>query len=1075
MFDRNKYMEYVGSKSRNSYASGLSRIEKIYNVSIDEEYQLDQCTSLLAQIESEKQNTAFDAKEQKQRSDMASHLKKYIEFMCNSQIIQQKLLFIQWMSAQPRRDNPTKKYSKETVDAAASKLQSGLNSLGIQAYSQINCFSITDSAAFSELYSNCYAFAEASDKRQGHRDFRNGLDFYMQFLNIQNGTNLLPIIPMKKKLQQIISSYKSNFAQVNKGERYKWEAIGWYKQHWDIHAENFSGMLEKAFSKAGNLLSSGMYYPYKMLLEYAQAHPEEVRTLFLMLHDESLPLSQRYISFRKGFEKRIEEIRQQDPSREKALQHYQDLRAVMVYLTFEYPEKYYLFKSTMFSTFSKRVGFVEDKPRQKSVVWKIESYTRMCEMILEEVLKDDELISLSKGRLDENCYQDEALHLLTMDIVYYGSMYMSESQFKEPDETDTPVYWPSSGEYDPKLSKYDWKKYILEIEMPHHSTPMQMLKAMMELGGEATCKKLADLYGGDPTRYVGCSVNLGKRAKKFFHLPPCMENNQERFFPIPFLGRYVKEDGSQNYSYLIRPELLEALKEIDLSNITAYAEEETQSQEETTTDIGLNTILYGPPGTGKTYHTVIYAVAIIENKELAAVEMEDYTSVLKRYNSYKAQGRIEFTTFHQSYGYEDFIEGIKPAVPSEDESDKVQYSVQPGLFKRFCDRADRPASAKVSSYDFNEGAAIWKVSLQGTGDNEVRSECLKNGHIRIGWDGYGKDITDETDFTKDGGRVVLNAFINRMQIGDVVFSCYSASTIDAIGIIEGEYEWHPEYNHYRRLRKVKWLIKDIRENILDITGGTTMTLASVYRLSSVALSDVYRILEKYKPAADPTSAHKENFVFIIDEINRGNISKIFGELITLIESSKRVGKAESMQVILPYSQKAFGVPSNVYIIGTMNTADRSIASIDTALRRRFLFKEMLPNPDVLRDISVEDLSICDMLIRMNKRISVLYDREHTIGHAYFMPLKDNPTIDELAKIFENNIIPLLQEYFYEDYEKIRLVLGDNQKTDESEQFIIAKINNYADLFGNADIGLDNGNSYEINRSAFDNPDAYRSI
>ena len=158
----------------------------------------------------------------------------------------------------------------------------------------------------------------------------------------------------------------------------------------------------------------------------------------------------------------------------------------------------------------------------------------------------------------------------------------------------------------------------------------------------------------------------------------------------------------------------------------------------------------------------------------------------------------------------------------------------------------------------------------------------------------------------------------------------------------------------------------------------------------------------------------------------------------------------------------------------MNTADRSIATIDTALRRRFYFKEMLPNPNVLENVLVDDVSVSEMLDLINKRISVLYDREHTIGHAYFMSLKANPTIETLARIFENNIIPLLQEYFYEDYEKIRLVLGDNHKAEDA-QFIIAKSNDYVSLFGNVDVGLDDGYSYEINKEAFGNIEAYRAI
>ena len=322
----------------------------------------------------------------------------------------------------------------------------------------------------------------------------------------------------------------------------------------------------------------------------------------------------------------------------------------------------------------------------------------------------------------------------------------------------------------------------------------------------------------------------------------------------------------------------------------------------------------------------------------------------------------------------------------------------------------------------------------------------------------------------------MNAFMNRMQVGDIVFSCYSSTTIDAVGVVTGEYEWHDEYDRLKRLRKVNWIVKGIQENILSINGGFSMTLASVYRLSNVSVGDVYQIIEKYRPAPPSAAAdNHDNYVFIIDEINRGNISKIFGELITLIEPSKRLGQPEGMKAVLPYSRKLFGVPKNVYLIGTMNTADRSIAAIDTALRRRFFFKEMMPDPDKLSDISVEDLSISELLSRMNQRIAVLYDREHTIGHAYFMPLKANPTIEALAEIFRRSILPLLQEYFYEDYEKIRLILGDNRKTETGEQFITVKQNDYMELFGDSEVDLEDGYSYEINDAAFDNIESYRSI
>lgn len=492
------------------------------------------------------------------------------------------------------------------------------------------------------------------------------------------------------------------------------------------------------------------------------------------------------------------------------------------------------------------------------------------------------------------------------------------------------------------------------------------------------------------------------------------------------------------------------------------------------TDISKNTILYGPSGTGKTYNTVMYAVAIIENKKLEEIKKENYTEVIDRYNKYKEDGLIEFTTFHQSYGYEEFIEGIKPVIHSdeEDETD-IQYEVVSGLFKKFCDIAGKPILRKEKcDIGINESPTIWKISLEGSGKNSTRTECMKNDHIRIGYDEYGGEITNLSK--GDAGRNILNYFINDMSIGDIVMSCYDCNTVDAIGVVTGEYEWHNEYDEYKRLRKVNWIVKDIKENIIKINNGSRLSNPTVYKLR-VDLSDVMDIIEKYSKNTIEVEEKKKNYVFIIDEINRGNISKIFGELITLIEPTKRIGKTEGQKVRLPYSQKLFGVPNNVYLIGTMNTADRSISTIDTALRRRFNFKEMLPDEEVLNDIYVEDVSIKDMFIKMNKRITVLFDREHTLGHAYFLPLKTDPTIDRLANIFKNSIIPLLQEYFYEDYEKIRLVLGDNQKDSGDKQFITIEENDYDDLFGDTDYDFDEMRTYKINSLALTSIEAYRSI
>ena len=567
---------------------------------------------------------------------------------------------------------------------------------------------------------------------------------------------------------------------------------------------------------------------------------------------------------------------------------------------------------------------------------------------------------------------------------------------------------------------------------------------------------------------------IAKRIAKEYSLQTIQreDSDNEKYWPILFFGRYADKNEDGTYIYRLREPVSAAIQ--SMINKGVFVDMNSN------VDYPKNIILYGPPGTGKTYHTVIYAVSIIEKRNIEDVIAENYSDVKSRYDSYVEKSQIAFTTFHQSYGYEEFVEGIKPVMSeSEEEETNIEYTIERGVFRKFCEQAMTPAKSKNSadSVLFNKDPVIWKVSLDGTGDNPVRKDCLENGHIRIGWDEYGEHVTDETDFAQHGGKVVLNAFINKMREGDIVLSCYSASMIDAIGVITGEYEWHPEYARLRRLRTVKWLAKDLRYNIVEMNGGSTMTLATVYKMS-VSLADVLSVLETANSDHQKTliSPNQERYVFIIDEINRGNIAKVFGELITLIEPSKRIGQPEEVKLLLPYSKKTFGVPNNVYIIGTMNTADRSIAIMDTALRRRFNFIEMLPDESLLDDIDdIDGINVSAMLKKMNQRISLLLDREHTIGQSYFMPLKDMPSSEMLKTIFKNSIIPLLQEYFFDDYEKIRLVFADNQKNNSEVEFITRYETVANDLFGNTDAVEELIINYSINESALLRPESYIGI
>lgn len=524
------------------------------------------------------------------------------------------------------------------------------------------------------------------------------------------------------------------------------------------------------------------------------------------------------------------------------------------------------------------------------------------------------LIESSEGKTNEE-YNSEIMSAIGKIIKYYDYVIGNSNPRN--------LYWPSIKEYDPGITKDKWLE-LLNDESVTHLENIKMFKMMLYLGGESTCANLAEKCGKSASYYNRLGSAFGKRVHDKIGCRLCKDGSTERYFTIPFVGRYIIENHNKRYSWKLREELREALEEMNLSNIDITTENVSEISYDK------NMILYGPPGTGKTYSSAIYAVAICDKLDINSVKAMDYDDVMSRYKELLNSNRVAFITFHQSYSYEEFIEGIKPVL---DDKGGIGYTIEDGIFKKFCKSA----------------------SLSETNEKELNE--------------------------------------------------------------------------------------------------------SVY---------------------DENLSLNNNYVFIIDEINRGNISKIFGELITLIEDTKREGMDEQASAMLPYSSDIFSVPSNIYILGTMNTADRSIALMDTALRRRFQFIEMMPDADVLRKIGadkVEDLNVAMMLEKINERIAFLYDREHTIGHAFFTKLAKSPTIETLESIFEKSVIPLLQEYFYEDYQKIQFVLGDSGKSDSSIKFIIDEKVNIKDVFkGNVEDVIDfPEKKYVINKAAFKNIESYKQI
>lgn len=464
----------------------------------------------------------------------------------------------------------------------------------------------------------------------------------------------------------------------------------------------------------------------------------------------------------------------------------------------------------------------------------------------------------------------------------------------------------------------------------------------------------------------------------------------------------------------------------------------------------LNQILFGPPGTGKTFNTINEALKIVDPIYFA-IHHNDRKKLTERFkellikNSDENKGQIAFCTFHQSFSYEDFVEGIKPKTT---DTKNIYYDIESGIFKRICQLADSYNSTikiktegKISwtNEQFNK-ASFYKLSLgnyQDPSDRHIYEYCRDNNYIAIGF-GQENDFSglSESDIIEKCEELNLettaaqqmNYFIHYLKKNNYVIISNGNKYVRAIGKVIGDYEYVAEspirYNHFR---KVEWLFTDELIPIEEIY-ERGLSQKTMYKIDETALKRDF-FTDNGQETLLPVKEEK-NYVLIIDEINRGNVSAIFGELITLIEKDKRAGCDEEIEVTLPYSKEPFKVPSNVFLIGTMNTADRSIEALDTALRRRFSFKEFPPKTHLIKtegasskvNGSIDGIDLENLLKKINSRIEKLIDKDHQIGHSYFLKV-DNK--EKLKEAFKNEIIPLLEEYFFGDYGKIGLVLGDS--------------------------------------------------
>lgn len=681
-----------------------------------------------------------------------------------------------------------------------------------------------------------------------------------------------------------VAEYRKELPTTRPKELFKWQAVQWFQDHWDIDAEDFPTMLDMALAKTQSLLASNMFFPRKMIVELAKFDAKTVRSMFIALFDEKKDLLERCQDFE---EKSNNLIRLHLPKK----MSYQNFNTISTYLWLKYPDKYYIYKSGDYRAIAFQLFDLEKDDLPSGIKKRYEELVQCMELydVLKEALsKDTELIQISNESLVDGCYLDELHHILTVDFVFF---------ITQQDKINSKTYlfsWnPNNWSWD--SFNEDRSECLQNNTVIHRWTCASHKKIkigdqffMVRLGNEprgvfASGTVISDAYDADHWD------ESGKQAKYVDLEFDTILDPTEIYLSIPILDNMVSQiTPPKKFNWTPQGSGIEIPKEYVQALINLWSQDQSDSiNKNTIFHNPTNQIFYGPPGTGKTYKI----------QEIARNYMN---------------GESEIITFHQSFSYEDFVEGIR----AETEDGKIKYDIKPGIFKLVCEEAKRFPNKK--------------------------------------------------------------------------------------------------------------------------------------------------------------------FAIFIDEINRGNIANIFGELITLIEPDKRQGCKNELSVTLPYSKNPFSVPNNVDIYGTMNTSDHSLTKLDLALRRRFEFVELLPNYEILKDIEVHGVNIGEMLKVINERIEILLGRDYLIGHSYFLELKDNEDQEKaLAKIFKKKIIPLLQEYFFEDWERIQWVLNDQNKIQEY-QFIhllseIKKDDLHRLFVNTKDINLVTDRRYKINKDAFGRAEAYQQI
>lgn len=786
------------------------------------------------------------------------------------------------------------------------------------------------------------------------------------------------------RLKEVLVQYKKDFLPKHwNDEKYKWEAVKCFQDNWNVKAEDFADMLSRSLSKTYNLLASMNNFPARMITGFAKTAPEEVRAMYIDLFDETKEVYERINAFKMQSSILLEKYGN------GAGQHYQYENAITTYLWLRYPDKYYIYK---FGEVKAASDVLESDYRFKKGAYadNIRNFYKFYDEICEELKQDTELVNLFRSQLTSDCYPDPELKTLTFDVGFYISREYSK---KDSDDPDSNVWFPSQEEYAPGITVQEWVA-LLNDKSVFTQSSLEIMKRFKDYGGAATCTQLAVKYGESKNFYNAGSVGLAKRVVEKAGCPVMpRDSDNSRWWPVLYVGRHATKDEDGGYIWRLRNELSDALDQVDLKDINPYAKSDDGEEKHGYWWLNANPKIWS-------------------FSDLQVGEVQDYTLFNENGNKRRVfQNFIDAKAGDLVIGYESnpvkqVVALVKVSAANDGQKiyfEKTESVANPIDYQML---KECPELEKMEFFQ-NPNGSFFKLKK---GEYEfimdmIRDENPLNTEVKI--PPYTKeDFLSEVYMTEEKYDRLAGVLLNKMNIilqgAPGVGKTFAAKRL-AYSLMGEKDDSRIEFVQFHQNYSYE-----------DFMMG--------YKPSGDSFELKYGIFYRFCKKAENQPDKK--YFFIIDEINRGNLSKIFGELLMLIEKDYRGTKAT-----LAYNGMPFTVPENLYIIGMMNTADRSLAMIDYALRRRFSFFEINPGFEskgfsdyrqTLENDTFDEL--IKKVIELNEEISrdKSLGKGFCIGHSYFCGRTKETCTDEwMQLVVDYDILPMLQEYWFDDDSKVQ--------------------------------------------------------